>query len=627
MQPGRSIDITLPLSIRVQDEPDFVESLDSWTNMPLVARLKPRVSAAAAEPIVDAAYREHMSRPGIGFGRTRDGRFMLSAAVVPAARGADRLRREYAPALRALTAIVVVVLLIACVNVANLFLARGEARAGDVAMRFAVGASRWRIVRELVTEAGLVAIAGGLAGFVGAAWATRLFAAVLVESQRPVFLDIRLDARVLAFTLAVAALATLLFGLVPALRATRSSPPVHLARTGATTARSRGRLVLLGAQLALCVVLVFGAGLLVRTLRNLQGVDARFASDGVVAFAIDANDSGFPLQRLVDLCTQAVDRLKQPMVLATSCSTMTPLDTAREVRTLGLPPLPAGRTSRDVLANAVSPGYFAAFAIDTLRGRLFTDADRAGASRVAVLNEAAARHFFADQDPIGRQIAFGSRPDPAQAITVVGVVRDIRQQIRTAPEPMVYQPLAQMRVPPDYLVGAVRTTGEPSPIVTRIRGVVRDLSTQLAVGWVRTLHEQMDAALVTERLLVSLSVAFGLLALVLAGIGVYGVIAYDVARRTREIGIRLALGALRRTVVGSVLRQVAVVAVPGVILGLGGGVMASALVETFLFGITPRDPATLAATTVILGAIALAAAVVPARRAARVNPAIALRAE
>jgi ABC-type antimicrobial peptide transport system permease subunit len=217
-----------------------------------------------------------------------------------------------------------------------------------------------------------------------------------------------------------------------------------------------------------------------------------------------------------------------------------------------------------------------------------------------------------------RQIAFGSRPDPAQAI---------RQQLREAPEPMVYQPLMQMRIPPDYLVGVVRTTGEPSSVTTRVRGVVRDLSTQLAVGWVRTMREQMNAALVAERLLVGLSVAFGLLALVLGGIGVYGVIAYDVARRTREIGIRLALGALRRTVVAAVLRQLAAVVAPGLIVGLGGGMMASALVDTFLYGITPRDPLTLAGTTIVLGAIALAAAYLPARRAARVNPAITLRAE
>jgi predicted permease len=628
LQPGRSIDVTLPLSIRVQDEPDFVTSLDSWTNMPLVARLNPGVSPAAAEPVVHAAYREHMSRPGIGFGRTRDGRFVLSAALVPAARGADRLRREYEPALRVLGAIVALVLLIACVNVANLFLARGEARASDVAMRLAMGATRWRIVRYLLTEAGLIAIGGGVAGFVAASWATRYVASLLVQSQRPISIDVQPDARVLAFTLAVAGVATLLFALSPALRATRSAPPARLMRVGTTPAgRLWGRKLLVATQLAMSVVLVFAAGLLVRTLRNLQAVNGHFATDAVLAFAIDANDTTFRPERMADLCADAIGRLKQPGVVAASCSTMTPLDTAREIRVLGLPALPPGRASRDVLANAVSPDYFATFDIGVVRGRLFTDSDSAGAPRAAILNEAAAHHFFAGRDPIGREIAFGGRPDPKQALTVIGIVNDTRQQVRDTPEPMVYQPLAQMRVPPDYLIGAVRTTGELSSIATRIRGVVRDLSPQLAVGWVRTLREQMKAALVTERLLVSLSVAFGVLALVLAGIGVYGVVAYDVARRTREIGIRMALGARRRTVVGRVLRQMAIVVIPGIAAGSGAGVMTSALVEMFLFGITPRDPSTLAVTTIVLGLIALAAAYVPARRAAVVNPAIALRAE
>jgi hypothetical protein len=255
---------------------------------------------------------------------------------------------------------------------------------------------------------------------------------------------------------------------------------------------------------------------------------------------------------------------------------------------LGLPEQSSGE--RDILANAVTPEYFETFGIRAVRGRLFTAADTAAAPRVAVLNEAAARHFFGDRDPLGRQIAFGSRPDPTLAITVVGVVGDVRYELRVAPEPMAFQPLAQMRFPPDYLAGAVRTTGDPAPIGTRVRGVVRDLSPELAVSWVRTLREQMQAALVTERLLASLSGAFGVLALLLAGIGVYGVLAYDVTQRTREIGIRMALGAQRRTVVGGVLAQVALIVFPGVGAGLGVGLLLSAGVEKLLFGIAPRDP-------------------------------------
>jgi predicted permease len=588
LQPGRSIEVTLPLSIRVQDEPDFESSLDSWTGMPLVARLNAGVTAAAAEPVVHRAYVEHMSTPAIGFGR-RDGQVVLTAAVVPAARGADRLRREYEPALGVLLAIVVFVLAIGCVNVANLFLARGAAREGEIAMCLALGASRWRVVRQLFTEAGLVASGGGLIGFAAAGWATRYVATLLRESQRPIVIDAQPDTRVLAFTFIVVGVTTMLFGLAPALRATQVSPTLRVAPTSpATVRRSSARRALVAAQLALCVVLVFGAGLLVRTLRNLERVDGRLAADTVMAFAIDANDTAFPPERLAALCVDAIDRLRQPGVISGSCSTMTPLDTAREVRVLGLPEQSSGE--RDILANAVTPEYFETFGIRAVRGRLFTAADTAAAPRVAVLNEAAARHFFGDRDPLGRQIAFGSRPDPTLAITVVGVVGDVRYELRVAPEPMAFQPLAQMRFPPDYLAGAVRTTGDPAPIGTRVRGVVRDLSPELAVSWVRTLREQMQAALVTERLLASLSGAFGVLALLLAGIGVYGVLAYDVTQRTREIGIRMALGAQRRTVVGGVLAQVALIVFPGVGAGLGVGLLLSAGVEKLLFGIAPRDP-------------------------------------
>jgi len=415
---------------------------------------------------------------------------------------------------------------------------------------------------------------------------------------------------------------------VPAIRATRLAPTLRVTPAGPATARrSVGRMVLVGAQLAMCVVLVFGAGLLARTLRNLEQVDRRLATDAVVAFAIDANDTAFPLERLSTFCAEAIDRLRRPGVVAGSCSTMTPLDTAREVRVLGLPALPPGRESRDILANAVSPGFFASFGTDLVRGRLFTATDTATAGRVAVLNETAVRHFFGDQDPIGRQIAFGSRPDPAQMMTVVGVVGDVRQALREAVLPMAYQPLDQLRVPPDYIVGAIRTTADPAAIAGSARGVVADLGGTLAVSWVRSQREQMRAALATERLLAGLSVVFGLLALALAAVGVYGVIAYDVTRRTREIGIRMALGARQRTVLAAVLRQVGWIVVPGVAAGVFASLQASAAVEAFLFGITPRDPWTLVVTAGVLTVTGFAAAALPARRAARVDPALTLRNE
>jgi predicted permease len=306
---------------------------------------------------------------------------------------------------------------------------------------------------------------------------------------------------------------------------------------------------------------------------------------------------------------------------------MTPLDTAREIRELGWPELPPGRGTTDILSNIVSPDYFAVFGIEAVRGRLFAASDSAAAPRVAILNEAAARHFFAGRDPIGQQIGFGSRPDPTQAATVIGVVRDVRHWPRETPVPMVYEPLDQQPDPPDYLAGAIRTAGDPAAARAQVPGVVRSLTPELAVPWVRSLRQQMQAALVTERLLATLSALFGALGLLLAAIGVYGVIAYEVARRTREIGIRMALGAQRRAVLGSVLRQVALIVVPGVAAGVTASLMASSAVERLLFGIGPHDPPTIAATSLILTLVSFAAAYIPARRAASVDPSMTLRGE
>jgi predicted permease len=386
-------------------------------------------------------------------------------------------------------------------------------------------------------------------------------------------------------------------------------------------------MVLVAGQLAMCIVLVFGAALLGRTLRNLQYLDDRFSSDTVVAFGLDANDTAFPPNRLATLCLDAIERLRRTDVATGSCSTMTPLDTAREIRELGWPELPPGRETTDILANIVSPDYFEVFGIGAVRGRLLAASDSAAAPRVAVLNEAAARHFFAGRDPIGQQIAFGSRPDPAQSVTVVGVVRDVRHWPRETPVPMVYQPLDQLEDPPDYLAGAIRTTGDPAATRDQVPEVVRSLTAELAVPWVRSLRQQMQAALVTERLLATLSAVFGALGLLLAAIGVYGAIAYEVTRRTREIGIRMALGAQRRAVLGSVLRQVALIVVPGVVAGVTASLMASSALERLLFGIGPHDPPTIAATSLALAMVAFAAAYIPARRAASVDPSVALRGE
>jgi predicted permease len=622
VQPGRPIEITIPLSIRVQNDPDFLTSLDSWTVMPLVARLNPGVTAASAEPFVQRAYREHMQTPGIGFGRNRQ------AFLMPAARGADRLRREYELPLQVLMTMVAVVLLVACVNVANLFLLRGAARTQEVAVRLAIGAGRARLIRQFFTEGAMLAGAGAAVGFLVAGWGTRFISALFRQSQNPIVIDAQPDASVMAFTLVLAIGTSLLFSLLPALRSTRI-PLVHCLRPGvagtAFPAWSGGRL-LVSAQIALCLVLAFGAGLLGRTLQNLQRVEARFDTHDVLAFAIDATDTAFPLDRLAAVCTDTLAGLRRPHVIAGSCSTMSPLDTAFEIRDLGMPAPPPGRNAGDVFANAVTPEYFRTFGVELRRGRLFTPGDTAAAARVALISESVARHFFGDQDPLGRQIAFGSRPDPAAAVTVVGVVSDVRQTLREGLTRMVYQPLDQMPEPPEYLVAAVRTT-DPVPVAAVVRDVVRGLSGEVAVSWVRTMREQVQAALVTERLLAVLSMAFAALALLLACVGLYGVMANGVARRTREIGIRMALGADRAAVLRAIARETAIVVVPGIMLGILASSYLSGAVEVFLFDVTARDPLTLGLATGIRVVTCAVAAYLPARRATRIEPAVALRVE
>ena len=632
MQPGRSIDITLPLSIRIQDDPDFLTWLDSWTSMPLVARLNPGVDRRQAETVLQSVFREHMSQPETqGFSRTSDGR-QRTAALLPAQRGHNQLRIRYQLPLMVLMSMVGAVLLIACINVANLLFVRGTARASEVAVRMSVGASRLRLIRQFLTESVVLAVSGGALGLILAGWSTRFVAALFRENQNPIVLNAQPDGAVLVFATALSVVTGILFGLTPAFGTTRLSLASALKPGmfgGSVTRGLPGRYVLVAAQIAMSLVLTFGAALLVKTLQNLQRLDAGFNTDNVLVFALDARDTRFPADRVVPLCGDVLDRVRSRAgILSASCSTMSPIDTAVEGRVIGIPTPPPGVGTSDVVfANTVTPDYFETFGIQLVRGRLFTTQDRSTSTRVAIVNETVARTYFGDTDPIGRRLAWGRKPDRGQALTVVGVVRDARHSLRDTPPPMVYQPLEQILEPPLNLTAAVRTSDDPGLVAGVVRGDVRALSRDVAVSWIRTMRQQIDASLVTERLLATLSSAFGALALLLACLGLYGVISFDVTRRRRDIGIRLALGATRFMVMAGVLRQAGTIAAAGLGLGLIGAWFASRLVADFLFGLTPRDPYTLAVVAFALAMTALVAGYLPARRASHVDPAVTLRAE
>ncbi len=632
MVPGRSVEITLPLSIRIQDEPDFLTWLDNWTSMPLVARLNPNIDLRQADAALASTFRVHMSQPETqGFSRSRSGE-LRTAMLLPAARGQDRLRRDYEFPLAVLMGMVGVVLLIACVNVANLLYVRSTARAREVALRMSVGASRGRMVQQFLVESLALALTGGALGLVLAGWGTRFVADLFRENQNPIVINAQPDGTVLLFAAALSVLTGIVFGLVPAFAATRISLASAL-KTGmsgvGSSLQSPGRYALVAGQLALCLVLTFGAALLVRTQQNLQRVDGGFDSANLLMFALDARDTAFPLERVVGLCSDVLDRLRtRPGVISGTCSTMSPIDTAFEGRILGMPaPQPGIRADDTVFANTVTPDYFRTFGIPLRRGRLFTSQDTAESTRVAIINETVARAYFGDADPIGRAIAFGREPDPNRTLTVVGVVADARQALRETPPRMVYQPLVQIIEPPANLNAAVRTSGDPAIVAGLVRGDVRERSRDVAVSWVRTMEEQIAASLLSERLLATLSTTFGVLALLLSCVGLYGVISYDVTRQRRDIGIRLALGATRSVVLGRVLRQAATIVVAGLAMGLIGAWFTSRLVEGFLFGLTPRDPYMFGVAVLTLTITAMLAGYLPARRAAQVDPAITLRTE
>jgi len=379
----------------------------------------------------------------------------------------------------------------------------------------------------------------------------------------------------------------------------------------------------------LCVIVIAGAGLMVATLRNLKTFDAGFRKQNVLLFNVDTTSVGFPVDRRDGFFTELLERLRaRPRVVVASYSTRSPIDFSSELRRIEVPGYQETGQRHGVSTNVVTPEYFQTFGIGVIRGRAFTSRDDAHAPKVALVSASMARFYFGDADPAGRTFVLGGGSQRVK-MTVIGVVTDVRQErLRLAtPTRMVYTPLAQNAAPPPRLTAAILSGDDTRGLAASVRDEARALSKDAVVSYVRTMDEQLDAALVRERVLATLSAAFGLLALLLAAVGLYGVMSYTVARRSREIGIRLALGAARSGVLWQVLRETAVLSCTGIAIGLAGALAAARVVSTFLFGLTPRDPVTLAGTAAILLLTTIVAGYLPARRAAGVDPSRALRTE
>jgi predicted permease len=554
--------------------------------------------------------------PGISPGLAR---FLESRRIVlaPGDKGVRSIGAQFETPLVILMSVVSVVLLIACANVANLLLARAAARRREMAIRLALGAARRRLVRQLLIEGLLLSAAGGTLGLLLAIWSARGLVNVLPRAV----LDVGPDARVLGFTILVSVLTTVVFGIVPALRATRPDiTPVWkgpLADAWGSRARL-GRLLASG-QVAMSLLLLIAAGLFIRTLGNLRGLDAGFHGEHVLLASMNPNLSRYSSERTDVFYADLVDRVSALPGVQAATIADAPLLGSAYVDGFSVEP---STESAETSLRVVAPRFFETMSIAIRQGRDFTGGDDSRSPKVAIINETIARKFFAGTNPVGRRIGVAG----SSGVEIVGVIADTRYRgLRQAVPNIVYLPIAQVPRGADRTVH-IRTAGPPASIADAVRAQVRALDATLPVR-IRPFTDLVDEDLAQERLIASLSGFFGVLALALTSIGLYGVIAYGVQRRTREIGIRMALGARRSTVLGMVLRDCLGVVAAGIAIGIPASLWLTRLVTRQLFGVEPADPSTIATMTLSIAGVAFLAAVVPARRASRVDPSTALRTE
>ncbi len=538
------------------------------------------------------------------------------------------------PALLVLLGAVAFVLLIACVNVANLLLARSAAREKEIAIRVSLGAGRWRIARQLLTESALLALAGGTVGLTLAKWGKDLLLALAPEDL-PRLSDVALDGRALAFTAALSLLTGLGFGLFPALQASNIRGP-NLNETLKDAGRGstddgrrrliRGSLVVL--EVALALVLLVGAGLLIKSFLRLRSVDPGFNPAGALTAQIPLSQRKYPEDsQRVAFYTQLIEKVAAlPGVQAAGAAMVTPLsgnDFVLGFRIEGRPPYPAG-SEPDTNYYSVTPGYFKAMGIPLLRGRLFTERDTKDAPRVIIINETMAKRFFPGEDPIGKRLHVTMGPVLYREI--VGIVGDVKHySLDQEAKAQTYEPYAQQ--PFSGMTLVARTSGDPAGLSSAIRGEVLKIDKELPISNVKTLEQYLSTSIAQQRFSVLLLGIFAAVAMALACVGIYGVLSYSVTQRRREIGVRMALGAARRDVLRLVVGHAMLLTLIGVAIGLGAAFALTRVMSTLLFGVSATDPMTFGLIALLLIAVALLAALVPARRATKVDPMVALRCE
>ena len=630
----RPPDFWLPLSFHQQIElrPSYLTNKEAYWLM-LMGRLKPGVTMAQAQASANLLLRQHLTEEA-GSQLTEERQKDIQNTYVTLTEGQggiSGLRRAYSTPLHMLMAIVGMVLLIACANVGSLLLSRAASRKAEISLRMALGATRWRIIRQLLTESMLLAAVGGVCGVLLAQWGVYVLVGLVAKTSP---LDTRPDAKVLAFTAGASILAGLLFGLIPAFQASRinlTSAMKEKNRTRSGFLKLSPSSLMVIAQVGLSMVLLTGAGLFVRSLVKLQNEDVGFDRNNVLLLGIDPRLAGYKTTELAGLYRQIIERLSSlPQVRNVSLATYAPMSGTSRSSSVVITGYEQ-QSDEDMVVQDVliGPRYAETLGVPLLRGREIEMRDTAAAPRVAVVNQAFADHYFKNQNPIGRTFTFDDETDQGAPLEIVGVVGDIKtDDARDKPEPAVYRPILQIAEQGAYTATLhVRTSGDPTPLVPQVRQMLNQIDDKLPIFGVLTLDEQLHENLRDERLIAQLVSFFGALALILACIGLYGVMAHGVARRTNEIGIRMALGAGGGNIAWMVLRETLYLVLAGLVVGVPVALIGARLISAQLFGLSPTDPLTLIGAAVILTLVALLAGYVPARRASRVNPLNALRYE
>jgi predicted permease len=635
--PGTSPAIRVPVMMKAEMDPvgagfsyNFTSRRGRWVNV--YGRMKPGVTVqqvkAQLQPYfhqmleMEVREKELSGTPA----EVRAAFLTMWMEPIEAGKGDSNLRRQFSSALLVLMAIVGLVLLIACANVANLLIARATARQKEIAVRLALGASRGRIVGQLLVESLLLAGAGGIAGLILAVWMDQALLAFLPKGDSPLTLSTVPDWRILAFTLAVSLLTGVIFGLIPALQATRP----QLARTlkdqvgsiaGGTAVALRKTLV--AAQVMLSLLLLIGAGLFVRSLKNLKSVDPGFHTSNLIEFSVDPTRNAYKPERSLDFYRQLRENLDAIPGVESSAFCVIPVlagnewDNSMEVEGYQHKPT----ETPDPHMQFATPDFFKTMQIPLLNGRDFRMTDARGAPKVAIVNEQFARRYFPRGDAVGRHISQGPKLDTE----IIAVVRNTKyESMRDEIPEEVYLPIQQV----NFVIGVmayVRTSRQPEQAFSSVRQTVNQLDPNLPVSDMKTLEAQQEESLITERLVATLSSAFGVLATLLAAIGLYGVMAYMVAQRTREIGVRMALGAASSDVVWLVMKEVLLLAGIGIAVGLPAAYGLTRFAKSQLYGIQPNDVFTVAIATAAIAIVAIGSGYIPARRATLVDPMRALR--